>query len=67
MTYRENNRFEVAVMRQLGFWIGVGMVWFAAWCFNPNIDSGTVWFVAVLFGVLYGNLSVLDQYGARKS
>ena len=41
---------------------GVGLTWFAAWIFNPEINSNTVWFVGGLFGLLYA--AVLD--GPRK-
>jgi hypothetical protein len=28
-------------------WINVGFVWLGAMIFNPDVDSGTVWLVAV--------------------
>lgn len=42
--------------------IVIGEVWFYAWIFNPNIDSGTVWFVAFIVGGLYGGLSKILFY-----
>lgn len=30
--------------------LAVGQVWALAWAFDPNIDSGAVWF----FGGIYG-------------
>lgn len=34
------------------FLVGVGLAWLAAWVFNPALTSGTVWFLAALFGLL---------------
>lgn len=31
--------------------IDIGMVWLAAWYFNPDFTTGTVWFIAVLYAI----------------
>jgi hypothetical protein len=30
----------------------IGLVWLAAWICNPNVDSGTIWFVGVVAGLI---------------
>ena len=33
--------------------LAVGMVWFYAWLCNPDIDSGMVWFLGLIYsGIL---------------
>jgi hypothetical protein len=51
------NSFDRFVTSALMFFIGVGLVWVAAWAFHPNLTSGTVWFIAVLFGVIDTDLA----------
>lgn len=41
----------------VNFLIGMGMVWFVAWAANPNIDSGTVWLLAYIFGSLHASVN----------
>ena len=43
----------------LGFALAVGMLWLIVWWANPNIDSGTVWVLAFIFGTLDSQLARL--------
>ena len=41
--------------------VNVGLVWFFVWFLNPNIDSGLVWLIAILFGTLMGRFYVIEK------
>ena len=42
--------------------LGVASVWFAAMLFNPDIDSGTVWVLGLVYGWLYAdNVELLRE------
>lgn len=43
------------------FSLDVGCVWILAWGLNPNITSGTVWFVGILFALLQTHLSNIRE------
>lgn len=50
----------------LMFGEGIGLTWLYAWMFNPNLTSGSVWFVAFLFGFVFADVSELKMYGKRE-
>jgi len=39
----------------------IGIVWFFAWVFNPNIDSGLVWVIAILYGIIMSRLYTIEE------
>lgn len=41
--------------------IAVGYVWLMAMIFNPRITSGTVWFIAALFGSIDSQLFQIKE------
>lgn len=47
--------------RWASFGVNVGLVWLAAWFYNPNIDSGTVWFLAMIFGWIGMDFTRIEQ------
>lgn len=40
---------------------GVGMVWVYAWICNPNIDSGTVFFMGLIYGGLCASIAGAER------
>ena len=39
------------IVKLFTFTIDIGMVWLAAWVFNPDFTTGTVWFIAFLYAM----------------
>lgn len=40
----------------------VAVFWFWTWLFKPNIDSGLVWLLALMFGVIMENLYWIREH-----
>jgi len=57
----QNRIVEQQIGSFLVYIANIGIVWFFAWVFNPNIDSGLVWMIAVLYGAIMSRFYTIEE------
>ncbi len=45
--------------------LDIGQVWFLVWLFKPNMTTGTVWVVALLYAAIQSNIYWTVKNNAR--